>query len=292
MSKEQTDEPTDDLTKPLGQDTAKKKRFAGLPFRVRTSRGIAGVLGACVAVFVGWILFVDDPSGGEPIAIVSANTAPRHRARRAEPTLAPKPDNAATAAPASRRQARRQHRHDHRRLDRQPAGSPRRAECDAAGGEHPSAEREQARRDRSIRVCSSRRAMARSRRSPPTARARPTPIRKPVKPQAGRDDLPRVAIVIEGLGIGGDVHHRNLREAARAGHVRVRAVRHRPRSLGRARARRRPRGAAAGRHGAVRLSRQRSRPADAADLELAGAERRPSALVPVALRRATSASPA
>ena len=56
----------DDLNTPLGRD-AKNKRFAlpaGIP------RAIAAVLGLCVSVFAGWVVFADDPFGGEPVAIV------------------------------------------------------------------------------------------------------------------------------------------------------------------------------------------------------------------------------
>src|SRR5947207_1595206 len=41
------------------------------------SRVVAGVLGSCVAVLAGWMLFVDEPFGGEPMVIVSAFPAPK-----------------------------------------------------------------------------------------------------------------------------------------------------------------------------------------------------------------------
>ena len=69
---EQTEEPADDLAKPLGRKAKKKKRFV-IPAAL-VVRTIAGLLGLCVAVLAGWILFVDDPAGGEPLAIVSADT--------------------------------------------------------------------------------------------------------------------------------------------------------------------------------------------------------------------------
>ena len=58
------DDSTDDLNKPLGQTPKKKKPFV-LPTPV-VMRTVAGLLGLCVAVFAGWILFVDEPFGGEP----------------------------------------------------------------------------------------------------------------------------------------------------------------------------------------------------------------------------------
>jgi len=82
-----------------------------------------------------------------------------------------------------------------------------------------------------------------------------------------------------GLGIGANGTSEAFAKLPGRGDVRVHALRLRPRALGRARARRRPRGAAAGRHGAVRLPRQRSRAADAAHVGLGRAEHRPARLV-------------
>ena len=70
-----TDDSIDDLHKPLGQSPKKKKRFV-LPIPLVT-RAIAGMLGLCVAVLAGWILFVDEPFGGEPMVVVSAVTSPQ-----------------------------------------------------------------------------------------------------------------------------------------------------------------------------------------------------------------------
>jgi uncharacterized protein len=63
----------DDLSTPLGQTPGKMRRFA-LP--VRMSRVIAGALASCLLVFAGWIVAADDPFGGEPMAIVSAELRP------------------------------------------------------------------------------------------------------------------------------------------------------------------------------------------------------------------------
>ncbi|MFL5110227.1 MAG: divergent polysaccharide deacetylase family protein, partial [Microvirga sp.] len=87
-----TDDPTDDLQKPLGQSPKKKKKPFVLPIPVVT-RAIAGMLGFCIAVLVGWILFVDEPFGGEPVAVVSAR--PNKTAAAASSA---KPDAAAPVA--------------------------------------------------------------------------------------------------------------------------------------------------------------------------------------------------
>jgi uncharacterized protein len=56
----------DDLNAPLGTSKPKRRRFI-IPALV--PRAIAGVLAACVLVFALWALLVDDPFGGEPVAI-------------------------------------------------------------------------------------------------------------------------------------------------------------------------------------------------------------------------------
>jgi polysaccharide deacetylase 2 family uncharacterized protein YibQ len=62
---------SDDLNAPLGQD--KKKKPAKFP--ISGPQALAGLMGLCGLVVVGWALFVNDPLGGEPTAVVSAKTA-------------------------------------------------------------------------------------------------------------------------------------------------------------------------------------------------------------------------
>src|SRR6185369_944200 len=74
----------------------KRKTHVVVPMWI-VSRSIAGVLGLCVAVLAGWILFVDEPYGGEPMAMVSAYTRPPP-AKAGEPlAAATKPDATASA---------------------------------------------------------------------------------------------------------------------------------------------------------------------------------------------------
>ena len=56
----------DDLNAPLGTTKPKRRRFT-IPALV--PRAIAGVLAAWVVVFALWAVLVDDPFGGEPVAI-------------------------------------------------------------------------------------------------------------------------------------------------------------------------------------------------------------------------------
>jgi uncharacterized protein len=74
----------DDLSAPLGQD--KKPKRSKLPRLLPLA--IAGALGLCLAVFVVWAAVVNDPLGGEPLVVVSAGLGSSPKA----------PDEAAKAA--------------------------------------------------------------------------------------------------------------------------------------------------------------------------------------------------
>jgi polysaccharide deacetylase 2 family uncharacterized protein YibQ len=56
----------DDLNAPLGTGKPKRRRFT-IPALV--PRAIAGALAACLLIFALWALLVDDPFGGEPVAV-------------------------------------------------------------------------------------------------------------------------------------------------------------------------------------------------------------------------------
>ena len=68
----------DDLSAPLGQQ--KRKRRFVVPLAV--PQAIASTLGLFLVVFVLWVLGVEDPLGGEPVAIVAAE--PRPGAKKVE----------------------------------------------------------------------------------------------------------------------------------------------------------------------------------------------------------------
>jgi uncharacterized protein len=59
----------DDLSAPLGQKTAPRKRRFSLPFR--PTQALAALLSLCLITFTGFALFGDNPLGGEPIARVA-----------------------------------------------------------------------------------------------------------------------------------------------------------------------------------------------------------------------------
>jgi polysaccharide deacetylase 2 family uncharacterized protein YibQ len=200
-------QPTDDLSKPLGQKPKRRKRFvAPLPL---VTRGIAGALGLCVAVLVGWILFVDDPFGGEPMVVISADTRTSPQAAKpGEPPQAPatqKPD--AVAPPTALADGDKPGAKTVTIIDGttgkrqevtvgQPSSTP-------ASKAAPAGPRVDTRQDVPIdpRLLEKSRHGAIPKVAPDGTRPAENYAR-PVKPQAGRADQPRVAIVIEGLGIG------------------------------------------------------------------------------------------
>ena len=59
----------DELDTPLGQGTKKRQRFQ-IPIAI--PQVIAGLLGLCLATFAGWALVVNDPLGGEPMIVASS----------------------------------------------------------------------------------------------------------------------------------------------------------------------------------------------------------------------------
>jgi polysaccharide deacetylase 2 family uncharacterized protein YibQ len=64
----------DDLNTPLGQNFGqdKRKRLPKLP--VAGSQLLAGMLGLSGLLVVSWALFVNDPLGGEPVAVIAAKS--------------------------------------------------------------------------------------------------------------------------------------------------------------------------------------------------------------------------
>jgi uncharacterized protein len=62
-------ETADDLSTPLGQKTARRKRRYRLPFT--GTQAVAVLLGLFLVTFVGFAIFNDNPLGGEPIAHIA-----------------------------------------------------------------------------------------------------------------------------------------------------------------------------------------------------------------------------
>jgi polysaccharide deacetylase 2 family uncharacterized protein YibQ len=209
-----TEEPTDDLSKPLGTSPKKKRRLA-VPLPLVT-RAIAGVLAACVAVVAGWILFVDEPFGGEPMVIVSADTRATSQPAKAETTPAVgKPG--APAAPTALAEGEKPAVAGAEKPPVPGGGNTvtiidgttgKRQEVTVAPPSSPASKpAANGKPERKVDTTVDQRLLESSRHGviPKIAPdgARPSEIySRPVKPQAGRADLPRIAIVIEGLGVG------------------------------------------------------------------------------------------
>ena len=94
-------ETADELSAPLGQKTARKKRRFRLPFTAM--QALAVLLGLFLVAFAGFALFTDNPLGGEPVAHVALRKA-RRRTKSRPPPAAASPSTATKSAP---KQARR-----------------------------------------------------------------------------------------------------------------------------------------------------------------------------------------
>src|ERR1700730_11487099 len=75
----------DDLNAPLGTGKPKRRRFT-IPALV--PRAIAGALAAFVLIFALWALLVDDPFGGEPVAVAPAQSRTPAASKAEQPSAA------------------------------------------------------------------------------------------------------------------------------------------------------------------------------------------------------------
>ena len=211
---------SDDLNAPLGQD--KGKRLPKLP--AAAPQLLAGVLGLFGLAVVAWAIFVNDPLGGEPTAVVATGR------RQSQPRHKPSTSRAGRRRPA------------HSRHDGQPAGNaasrqarpspPRRRRLRAARPSPSSTAPAASARTSSSRA--SRASLRRRRRSTSgslethparrhpedrarTARGRSALYAHPRKLPAAKTDAPRIAIIVGGLGISATGTADALCETAGAG---------------------------------------------------------------------------
>jgi polysaccharide deacetylase 2 family uncharacterized protein YibQ len=89
-------ETADDLSAPLGQKTARRKRRFRLPFSAM--QALAVLLGLFLVAFLGVAIFNDNPLGGEPAARIAIRQA-APEAEKPAATIAPASEHAAKAAP-------------------------------------------------------------------------------------------------------------------------------------------------------------------------------------------------
>ena len=83
-------ETADDLSTPLGQQTMRRKRRYRLPFT--GTQALAVLLGLFLVTFAGFVIFSDNPLGGEPVArIALRQAAPASEKENAAPATASEP---------------------------------------------------------------------------------------------------------------------------------------------------------------------------------------------------------
>jgi polysaccharide deacetylase 2 family uncharacterized protein YibQ len=86
---------TDEFNVPLGLEPKKKRRRSALPRFVPYA--VLGLLAAALAGFAGWAVIVDDPLGGEPMAVAAIDKSAPRQAKPGEEKDAPavKPEGGA-----------------------------------------------------------------------------------------------------------------------------------------------------------------------------------------------------
>ncbi len=90
---------TDELSAPLGQRPTRQDRQQQWPTAI--PQLIAGALGLFVCVFAAWALVVEDPLGGEPVAVVAVSVPPPKIAHATPAAMAPAPGPRRSDTPAA-----------------------------------------------------------------------------------------------------------------------------------------------------------------------------------------------
>jgi uncharacterized protein len=186
----------DDLSAPLGQSTNRKRRFV-LPLAV--PQAIAGALGLFLVVFVLWTISMDDPLGGEPMVIVAADPRPAGKTAEIAPWSGP------AEAP--------------RRYDGPAQGTP-------PGGRTVTIIDGSSGKRQEVVIPDGKPAPGGDERLLETSRHGPIPkigadgarpadtYARPIK--LAKADIPRVALVVTGLGIGANTTAEALAKLPRA----------------------------------------------------------------------------
>jgi polysaccharide deacetylase 2 family uncharacterized protein YibQ len=196
----------DELSAPLGQNAKKKRRRLRIPIRI--PHLIAGGLGLFIATFAGWALVVDDPLGGEPIAVVATGfDAPKVPPVVATAQGARHHDGPAAAAP---KQIQVPQPAEHAQAPAAPPAAPNTKTVTIIDGSTGKRQEVAIPNGRDVRAPTEQRLMEPSRHGPvpriaPDG-ARPADVYARTASQApGRKDGPKIAIVIGGLGVSAGV---------------------------------------------------------------------------------------
>jgi len=202
----------DELSAPLGQNAKKKRRR----FPIRVPHVIAGALGLFLLAVAGWALLVDDPLGGEPVAVIATGSDP---AKAAPPMPTVVSGGAATQSPRNYDgpgPASKQVQIPASSPGAQPATAPATGTKTVTIIDGSTGKRQEVAipASRDVRAPLEQRLLETSRhgaipRIAPDG-ARPSEIYSRSGSLKGRKDGPRIAIVIGGLGVSASVTEQAL----------------------------------------------------------------------------------
>jgi len=183
----------DDLSAPLGQDRPPRRRLT-LPLII--PQAVIGILGLFVVILAGWAMIVDEPFGGEPYAVATADFAVVRGAKPDEPGAPPTaqaanvPPATAAAPPGSKTVTIIDGTSGKREEIVIPSSAPPGSPDPKAAGNVDQRLTESSRHGPLPKVAADG--------------ARPADVyARPVKAIPGKPNAPRIAIVVGGLGIGG-----------------------------------------------------------------------------------------
>ena len=265
--------PSDDLNAPLGKK--KRKKLPKLP--VAGPQILAGVLGLFGIAVVAWAIFVNDPLGGEPTAVVVTGPVTK---------IPPKPDGDGqqhARHDGAHPKPRPPRRWPHPPLSPLPPGAKTITIIDGSSGKHQNVIVPGKSSDLAPKAAGDQRFLENTRHGAiPKISAdggRPFVVfAHPRKLSAEKTDAPRIAIIVGGLGISAAGTADALAKLPAPVTLAITPYGADLDGIGGACPVGQSRSAAAGADGTVRLSRQRSRAADVADLAHRGPEHRPAAL--------------
>jgi polysaccharide deacetylase 2 family uncharacterized protein YibQ len=192
----------DDLSAPLGRSRTGKKRRRRFSVPVTFPQAIAGALALFLLTCGGWAVMVDEPLGGEPMAVVATSLDPQQPAAAAAqgprsyagPTGQKKVEAAAAPPPGSPPGTRTVTIIDGSTGKRQEVAIP--ATRDARAPVEP-------------RLSETSKYGALPRIAPDGAR--PSEVyARPLGPPHGHRDAPRIAIIVGGLGISASLTDRAI----------------------------------------------------------------------------------
>jgi len=198
----------DDLSAPLG--TNKKHKPSRLPALL--PRAIAGFLGLSLAVFVVWAAVVDDPLGGEPMVVVKTDARAQQPAKRPEQAGANSAQADTKAAPQSAAAQSTAAGETRQAATEAPKGAPPGMQTitiiDGASGSRQEVLVPSRGGQGGQQAAAAESKLLEASRHGPIPRvsldgARPlVAYARPVAESAATANLPRIALVIGGLGIG------------------------------------------------------------------------------------------